>query len=71
MIDEKSNKKALETAARAVHENYYGVDTWKSAGANSRSAARHAVRLTVDALERHGLSVVAGRPPMGTPLRPR
>ena len=70
MIDERANKKALETAARAVHENYYGSGTWRGAGTGGRSAARHAVRLTVSALEKHGLAVVAGRPPAAPP-RPR
>ena len=71
MFDEKANKKALEDAARAVHENYYGVRTWKAAGPKERSHARHSIRLMAASLEKHGLSFMRGAPGLRPPAPPR
>ncbi len=72
MIDEKKHKTALERAARAIHESYYGPDSWKQAGAPERSHARQAVRLALGAVEKNGLSILDGGPgPKGVvPPRP-
>jgi hypothetical protein len=64
--------KAMETAARAVYENYYGKNTWKNAAPADRGHARQAVRLTLNALERANLAIVskpkAGAAPPARPL---
>ena len=59
-MDEKANKKAVEDAARAVHETYWGKSTWKAAGVEARSQARQAVRKTLAAFEKNGLQVDQG-----------
>ncbi len=47
----------METAARAVHENYHGKNTWKAATPAERGQARQAVRLVQSALERAGVTL--------------
>jgi hypothetical protein len=69
--------KSMEVAARAVHETYFGKDTWKAASPDDRGRARQAVRVTLSALERTGkipsskpaAAASFRSPPKLTPLR--
>lgn len=63
----KLDTKPMETAARAIHENYYGKGTWKTAEPSERGHARQAVRLVLAALEKQGLSVASQKEPAARP----
>jgi hypothetical protein len=68
----KLDTKPMEVAARAVHENYFGKNTWKDATPAERGHARQAVRLTLSALSRTGVAVGTSSkaPPLRVPPPP-
>ncbi len=63
MTEDETKKDAINGAARALHETYFGRGTWGSYGSDARIHARRALHRALLALAAQGFELVPSHQP--------